>query len=500
MKLIALLVVCVCLRGRNCLCEDSAPRTAPPGLILTLEDVDIQTVVGGLARQNHVNLVGVDKLKGKVTAYLSNVSVQDALDAILKSKGFSLRNTGGIWEIVEVRPEEKKEKEAQSQGTSPDDQASLGQFSVRYAELDRVVAALVPSVIPEGSRIARDSESGVLLVRGTPNQLAEVDRVLSLIDVRTPQILIRTKIFEVSQDRADELGIEWKKISLKEPQSIQMDLTQPVDKPSFMWGYVRGDVEVSLKAMVDRKAADILSEPQVTTTNNRPATIRVADRVPVIKRTLQIVNQQSITTDEVTFEDAGLSLQVTPRVVGDNHVFLKLLPAVRELVGYTDTVPPQPIINTREATTDVMIQDGAWLVIGGLMRNSKTNNKRKVPIVGSIPLLGLPFRSQTGKTEKSNLLILVSATVLDDMSAARQARQASDEAQKFGEKSKHDWVGYRAVREDVAGLVEMPGPKDNENKATGGSEPGAKKTRGNSSKKSPASVRRDSGEETGQEP
>jgi len=453
-----------------------APKSPPDGLRLTLEKADVQTVVGGLARQNQLNLIGADRLTGTVTAYLSNVTPTQALEAVLKSKGFCLRQSGEIWEIVpeeEERLEQEREKErekaqrreqereqerAKAQRDSQTREVLLREFPIRYADLDRAAAALVPSVLPEASQISKYPESGLLIVKATGAQMSEVERVLRLIDVPIPQILIRAKIFEVSQKRADDLGVEWRRISLKSPTNLRMDLSQPISRPSFMWGYVRGDVELSLEALVEKKAADILSEPQVTATNNQPAVIKVTDRIPVITRTLQVVNEQTITTDEVTFEEAGLSLEVTPRVVGGDHVFLKLYPSVRELVGFTDTTPPQPIINSREATTEVMIQSGTWLVIGGLMRNTVNANKRKVPLLGSIPLLGLPFRSRTGNSEKSNLLILVSATILDDESVEQQTSNSTQELEKLRGDNKKDWVGLEAARKDLAGQTEAPGP------------------------------------------
>lgn len=461
-RLLPPLMAAVGLLTGLCRAEGRAPTHRPGGLVLTLEGVDIRTAVGGLARQNGLNLVGVDKLKGTVTAYLTNVSVQDALDAILKSQGFGLRQSGAIWEIVPKEQEERERARVEEEIVAEEQELLLRQFPVKYAALDRAVSALVPGVVPDKSQISQYPESGILIVKGTASQLSEVESVLKLIDVPIPQILIRARIFEISQNRAEDLGVEWKKVTLKGPQDIRMDLSQPIGRPSFMWGYVRGDLELSLEALVEKKVADILSEPQVTATNNQPATIKVVDKVPVITRTLQIVNEQTITTDAVTFEEAGLTLEVTPRVVGGDHVFLKLSPSVKELVGFTDTTPKQPIINSREATTEVMIRDGAWLVIGGLMRNTINANKRKVPLLGSIPLLGLPFRSKSGTIEKSNLLILVSATILDDDSIGQQTRSATEGLEKLRKTGEKDWVGYEAVRQDLSGLTELPRPEGEE--------------------------------------
>ena len=435
-----------------------APKSPPDNLRLTLENANIQTVVGGLARQNQLNLIGADRLTGTVTAYLSNVTPSEALEAVLRSKGFRLRQSGEIWEVVPAEEARQEQEQAEAQRDSQTRAVLLQEFPIKYADLDRAADALVPGVLPEASQIGKYPESGLLIVKATEAQMGEVERVLRLIDVPIPQILIRARIFEVSQKRADDLGVEWKRISLKQPTNIRLDLSQPISRPSFMWGYVRGDVELSLEALVEKKAADILSEPQVTATNNQPAVIKVADRIPVITRTLQVVDQQTITTDEVTFEEAGLSLEVTPRVVGENHIFLKLYPSVRELVGFTDTTPPQPIINSREATTEVMIKDGSWLVIGGLMRKTMNANKRKVPMLGSLPLLGLPFRSRSGNSEKSNLLILVSATILDDASVTQQTNNSTEELAKLRRDSETDWVGLEAARKDLAGQTEAPVP------------------------------------------
>lgn len=511
--------------------EDAPQPSLATPLTLRLDQADLQSVVMALAQQNNISIVGGEKLKGTVTAYLNQVSVMEALQAILASGGFGLRENGKILEIMdkeqlekEVRERPKELPEAQAARTVhppapvafqtrmfpvefadldrvvsllvpnvlPDPagvitipefnllvikgtesqlndaaaflkilqeqekkkapevnetpvnptpkspQEKTVSFPIHYAELDQVVTSLIPQVLPDNTRITTLRDSNVLLVRGTDEELGQVAQRIALVDVITPQILIQTKIVEVSQEKASQLGIKWTGIFSQDPKKeARIDLSQvSANIPTFQLGYVFGEVEMALDALVQNKAADILSAPQITTSNNKVAIIRVEDRVPVIKRTVQIVNQQTITTDEVSFQDAGLSLEVTPRVIGQGYVYMKLLPSVKELVAFTATDPPQPIINAREATTEVILKDGAWVAIGGLMRDTSNTFKRKVPGLGDIPIIRLGFRTKQDSSLKSNLVILVSGKILDETGAETHTRDEQEKADKLREKPK----------------------------------------------------------------
>ena len=186
---------------------------------------------------------------------------------------------------------------------------------------------------------------------------------------------------------------------------------------AFNLTHPRFDIDALIETLVYRKVASVLTAPRLTTSNNTEATMIIADRVPVITRESTTSPEGTVTTTEsVEFVDSGLTLTITPRKVGVNQILLTIAPVITQISDYTETDPPQPIIDTRQTKTTVIIRDDQWLVIGGLITKNTTKMRKKIPLLGDIPLLGIAFSSRGDIDTKGDLLILVNAKILDDES------------------------------------------------------------------------------------
>lgn len=398
---------------------------------LSLESADLRAVVTALARAHGINVVGSDKLTGNVTLHLNKAPVLEALEIILQNAGFVLvKKEGGIYEIVPAAEAVK--------GDTGKQVPRVEIFPLKYADVEEVAKLLVPNAVPDVKAIAKDAASNQLIISGTDDQLKKVQQIIEAVDRALPQVAIQARIVEIYADRARSLGVsldfDFREEKPNQKGTIGFDLTQnPVEVATFSFAYLTRRIDASLTALVQKEVAEVLSAPQVTTGHGRRAEIKVVNQIPVITRTTRVVDQVTITDETVTFKETGLTLTVTPRVLADGKIEMQVEPSVLQLTGWTDTNPPAPIVDTRSAKTAVTISDGRWLVIGGLMRYNERSNERGIPLLKDVPWIGWLFRTTYTTREKSDLIILVSATVLDD---AKAEQQVSDTESKMREHRK----------------------------------------------------------------
>ena len=404
--------------------KGTAPAKAGSGTVsVSLESADLRAVVTALARSNGINLVGSGKLTGKVTLHLTDAPVLQALVVILKNAGFVLvKKDNDIYEIM-------TEAELLKAGSA----ATVRVFTLKFAEVAQVAKVLVPNGIPEAASIAQNPATNQLIISGTAEQLRKVEMIIKAVDTQVPQVAIQARIVEIFTDRAKSVGAsltvtkEGGALGDRGVGEVIIDLTQStVASSTFDATFVSDRIDAAISALTQKDVAEVLSAPRVTTGHGRKAEIKVVNNEPVVTRTTRVVDNVTVTDETVTFEETGVTLVVTPRVLADGKIEMVVEPSVKELTGTTDTDPAVPIINTRSAKTRVTISDGQWLVIGGLMRYSERERVRGIPLLMDIPLLGWLFKTKYTVREKSNLVFFVSGTVLND----KKAKQDADKEQK----------------------------------------------------------------------
>ncbi|HQO37196.1 MAG TPA: type II and III secretion system protein [Candidatus Omnitrophota bacterium] len=197
--------------------------------------------------------------------------------------------------------------------------------------------------------------------------------------------------------------------------------------------FVMGTLNFSaLKAVLDviktRSDSKLVASPRIMTTNNQQASINVGKVVPIATYEMDSTTGNWRVTGWENM-NIGVNLEVTPQISPDGHIKLKLKPEVSNIVEYIGTdVNRRPVTSTRTASTEVVIQDGMTVVIGGLVKEKESATHKKVPILGDIPFLGKLFtRKELGTSEepkeKTDLLIFVTATILKDGKAAQQSAE-----------------------------------------------------------------------------
>ena len=174
------------------------------------------------------------------------------------------------------------------------------------------------------------------------------------------------------------------------------------------------DVDILVKYLQTEGNTQILSNPKLAVINNREAKIHVGERQAYITTTTTTGQSTSTISEEVTFIDVGIQLAVTPTINDDGYVTMNIKPEISSVVS--ELITPSgnriPIIDTSMAETTVMVKDGVTIVIGGLRKDEKTDNSEGVPYLSKIPILGFLFRSGTKKTERTELLILITPHIV----------------------------------------------------------------------------------------
>ncbi|MCD6506907.1 hypothetical protein J7M22_09825 [Candidatus Poribacteria bacterium] len=253
--------------------------------------------------------------------------------------------------------------------------------------------------------------SDTLIVTDTPQVIDKVREVIRKLDVKPQQVLIEARIVEISLDKTDELGIQWQAYH---PESKSLVKFSP-SKVSLSSGVQLGMISTKLldqimgmiQVLETEGKARILATPRTTTLNNELAQIIVSDRIPITT----VYASERFTTTSYEYLDVGINLTVIPHISDDGYVILEVNPRIDSIKGtITGTTPP--VISSRVAHTRVAVKDGETLVIGGLMKEERSENSSHVPVIGKLPLFGWIFSSKESTRHKTDLMVFITPKIL----------------------------------------------------------------------------------------
>ena len=399
-------------------------------MALEIKKAPIKDVLRMLAEQFGLNIVISDQVTGEISVKFSNVSVEEAIDAIVTINGYAYTKKGNV---IKVTTPEEVEREAPITRV----------FILNNALAENLKSSLNKILSPNGS-LEINTRSNALIVTDTPNVIATISKLVKRLDRETPQVLIEARIIETLLNNSRDLGIKWNAqitaTGAKRPHTFPFKKAGPksyypendtsgtssttsADFPhisgfpyatvdDFNFGTLNfSDFQVVLQAIESNTETKILSHPKLVTLNNQKAKILVGTKMPI---PVYSFNENTGTYEVTGYdeEDVGISLEVTPHVSPDNKIKLILHPEVSSITGYTGPNNERPIIDTREANTQVQLNDNETVVIGGLIKQKTIDTVHKVPLLGNLPLLGLVFRSKSKTKESTDLLIFVTARIL----------------------------------------------------------------------------------------
>ena len=419
-------------------------------LTLNFQDIDVRSVLQLLADTSGQNIVVSDSVNGNLTLRLQNVPWDQALDIVLRTKGLDKRRQDNVIIIGptdELATREKAELAAHKevQELSPTHTEFMQVNYAKVADLAKLIKtnnAKDSMLSPRGS-LSVDERTNTLLVQDTSDKLSDIRRLVQTLDVPVKQVLIEARIVIVSDTFERDLGARFGVSTAQQngpggllsvsgngagANSIlgtglggasltgtTLDNRYQVNTPaantngsigiSLLGGSYLVDLELS--AAQNEGKSETISSPRVITANQKQATIMQGVEIPY---------QESASSGATTtqFKDAVLKLKVTPLITPDNRVILDL-DVSDDSVGQqvtSATGGSVPSIDTRQIITQVLVNDGQTVVLGGILDTTKSKAANKVPFFGDIPFLGALFRSTTDINNKTELLIFITPKIL----------------------------------------------------------------------------------------
>jgi type IV pilus assembly protein PilQ len=414
----------------NKLVKGSQAGYAGEKLTLNFQKIDVREALNVIADFTELNMVISDTVSGNLTLRLKDVPRDQALDIILQSRGLDMRKNGNV---IQVAPREEiaaKEKInlAARQEISELEELRTESFQLSYQTVGEMIKLLTdakqPILSKRGSAVS-DARTGTIFVQDTPTRLEEVRKIIKQIDVPVRQVLIEARFVSATDDFNRTLG---GKLGYSGPAvGAGAGFAVGGNTPTATRGVIGGNVNLpgaasgmggltlslfnplatkvlTLELMaseLDGKTKNIAS-PRVVTKDKVAATISSGTQIPY-----QAATSSGATS--VSFKDATLSLSVTPQITPDDHINMQVT-ANQDSVGAI--YGGVPSINTKKVNTEVLVENGGTVVIGGVFTQDISDSTQKVPLLGDVPVVGWLFKNQVKSDTKSELLIFITPKIM----------------------------------------------------------------------------------------
>ncbi len=427
-------------------------------LSLNFQDIEVRAVLQLLADFTSLNIVTSDTVQGNLTLRLQNVPWDQALDLILKTKGLGMRRSGNVIMIApteEIATREKLEIESKKQVEELAPlQTELIQINyAKASELAGLLRSQDKTLLSERGKVSVDERTNTLIVLETTDRLASIRKLVLKLDIAVRQVLIESRIVIANNDFQRDLGVRFGATGTRQSSNNlvigtgtgagadgmlnsavanqQTNANQspyPISIPAagnrynfnLPAGGTAGSIafailgrntllDLELSALQQEGRGEVISSPRVITSNQQEAVIKQGTEIPY-----QQAASSGATT--VAFKEAVLSLTVTPHITPDDRIRMDLK-VTKDSVG--KVVPTagggsNPSIDKREISTQVLVQSGETVVLGGIHDQEKRENTAKIPFFGDLPFIGVLFRRNQTVDQNTELLIFVTPKVLKD--------------------------------------------------------------------------------------
>lgn len=419
-------------------------------LSLNFQNIEVRAVLQLLADFTGMNLVTSDTVKGNLTLRLKNVPWDQALDIILKTKGLAMRQNGNVLMVApaaEIAAREKQELEAQKQLVELEP-LYTEIVEIKFAKADLLATLLRTDgkqggnsgqsgfLSPRGS-ITIDDRTNSLLIRDTADNLVDIRQVIDELDKPVRQVLIESRIVIANNDFNKELGVRFgtsaqsntlgagssgsltglstnpnnnDQIRADSVVGNDLNVNLPVSNPSGSIGLALAKLplgmilELELSAMQAEGKGEVISSPRVITSNQQQATIEQGTEIPYQEAT-------SSGATNVSFKEAVLKLDVTPQITPDDRIVMDL-EVSKDEVG--EVFLGVPSIDTRSVKTQVLVDNGETVVLGGIYEQSTNDNVERVPFFGDLPYVGFLFKNTFKEDRKRELLVFVTPKIVKE--------------------------------------------------------------------------------------
>ncbi len=417
-------------------------------LSLNFQDIEVRSVLQLLADFTGINIVVSDTVTGRVTLRLKNVPWDQALDIILKTKALAMRKNGNIILVApteELAAREKLELEAlqQVEELAPLRTEMIQVNYAKAAEIQDILSGSDASLLSERGTVTTDERTNTLLVQDTEEKLNDIRALVTRLDVPVRQVLIESRIVIANDDFNKELGARFGVTGtsdsglraadgngivssgnlnattqflngddIEAPDRWNVNLPATNATGSFALALARLPfgtlLELELSAMQAEGQGEVVSSPRVITANQREALIEQGVEIPYLEAS-------SSGAATIAFRKAVLALKVTPQITPDERIIM-------DLVVNNDTVGERfgsgaldvPSIDTREVSTQVLVNNGETVVLGGVYQQVTRNEVNRVPFFSDLPLVGRLFTNTEVEDDKTELLVFITPKIIKE--------------------------------------------------------------------------------------
>ncbi|CAE6882917.1 MULTISPECIES: type IV pilus secretin PilQ [Vibrio] len=419
---------------------------------INFQDIPVRNVLQLIADYNQFNLVVSDSVEGNLTLRLDGVPWQQVLDIILQVKGLDKRVDGNV---ILVAPKDELDLREKQQLEKQKLEQEMGELSSEIIKVNFAKASDIAEMINGEGNISMLSERGSmtidertnsLLIRELPENIEVIREIIESLDIPVKQVQIEARIVTINEGNMDELGVRWgftsingshtvggsiennlatiglydgggdgegddggSSVGIDDFLNVNLAATSPnATSLAFQVAKLGSDtlLDLELSALQQESKAEIISSPRLITTNKKPAYIEQGTEIPYLE-------SSSSGATSVTFKKAVLSLKVTPQITPDNRLVLDLSVTQDRPGQVVKTGTGEAVaIDTQRIGTQVLVNNGETVVLGGIFQHSITNSVDKVPLLGDLPLLGALFRRSYENVGKSELLIFVTPKVV----------------------------------------------------------------------------------------
>jgi type II secretory pathway component GspD/PulD (secretin) len=276
-----------------------------------------------------------------------------------------------------------------------------------YKDEIEAIKNMLGIIVPEEGRVIIDSRQSEIVVKGTKEELDNVETMIVGLDKRAPQLMIEAKVIEITLDAEKDLGVKW--FSGSGDSKIEGQIT--IGEITLGGSFERsGLINATLKALQTEGKANILSNPKVLTLDGKEAKLLSGSKIP-IKEVTAVGTETIKYVETIKYMDVGLSMIITPRLSIDGLITMDVYTTVNSLGE--ELIQGYPVINSREEKVIIRANLDETVVIGGLITSEDKENIRKIPFLSDIPIFGELFKFTHTKSKKTEIIILITVHLLD---------------------------------------------------------------------------------------
>lgn len=378
---------------------------------LTVDEVPVTQVLQALVAQEKQNIVIPSEVSGNVSLNLTDVPWLQALQTVAASAGLTLNQQGNIWQVhtVQSRQQKQAEQEAAQAKRKLNAPTLTRSISLRFADATELAKAGDKLLSPQGA-ITVDTRLNRLLVRDNKEGVAELEKWVAQMDLPVEQVELAAYIVTINEKSLRELGVKWG-MAQDTPAargqmsglSADLSVATAATRVGFNIGSINARLlELELSALEQKQQLEIIASPRLLASHLQPASIKQGSEIPY-----QVSNGDNGNT-AVEFKEAVLGMEVTPTVLPDNRIRLKL--------HISQNMPGQVLqqaggealaIDKQEIETQVEVKSGETLALGGIFSQKNTTGSAQVPGLGAIPGFGRLFRQDAKDNERRELVVFI---------------------------------------------------------------------------------------------